>query len=460
MEAVYMKNDFLEKLNNNRINEINAITKSCSEFRIYCGDKDGKYGIWLDTSSAIILLDPLLLYGSIFKEYEELYLSYYDEGKCKSDTRYKLHIYREKYAYTWVFCTLDTIQFGKRTYRQDTYTDKIRKVIAELYQKWSEGFQVHYEPFDVKLDALKMCAEQCKFDQIFPNFFSMTANEVTMEKFIFNPINSEEYEIGIGDRTYRTFITNWCNDTERIRHQFETLFYYGTPAIIELIFDDLPTTITLDRRRILDHTEKIGEGTSYKYKDFIYVKIEANGFANKPTLIGYCEFKQTVRTLYEGLLQMTIHQKEEMDESPTLTSYNKYKSPLIESLFSDRPIDHSDSCIHSRETVVEKILIMDPDVDCFMRDTDGLVYSYDELDELCGETVIIPGLRKWEEEIESIVIKSECGESYTKDWKEYHERGLELARKVREVLPKKYDLWYMAPYEDKSGTISKPILII
>ena len=103
---------------------------------------------------------------------------------------------------------------------------------------------------------------------------------------------------------------------------------------------------------------------------------------------------------------------------------------------------------------------MDPDVDCFMRDTDGLVYSYDELDELCGETVIIPGLRKWEEEIESIVIKSECGESYTKDWKEYHERGLELARKVREVLPKKYDLWYMAPYEDKSGTISKPILII
>jgi hypothetical protein len=262
MEAVYMKNDFLEKLNNNRINEINAITKSCSEFRIYCGEKDGKYGIWLDTSSAIILLDPLLLYGSIFKEYEELYLSYYDEGKCKSDTRYKLHIYREKYAYTWVFCTLDTIQSGKRTYRQDTYTDKIRKVITELYQKWSEGFHVHYEPFDVKLDALKMCAEQCKFDQIFPNFFSMTANEVTMEKFIFNPINSEEYEIGIGDRTYRTFITNWCNDTERIRHQFETLFYYGTPAIIELIFDDLPTTITLDRRRILDHTEKIGEGTS------------------------------------------------------------------------------------------------------------------------------------------------------------------------------------------------------
>ena len=38
-----MKNDFLEKLNNNRINEINAITKSCSEFRIYCDEKDGKY---------------------------------------------------------------------------------------------------------------------------------------------------------------------------------------------------------------------------------------------------------------------------------------------------------------------------------------------------------------------------------------------------------------------------------
>ena len=460
METVYMKNDYLQKINNDRINEINAITKSCSEFRIYCGEKDGKYGIWLDTSSAIILLDPLLLYGSIFKEYEELFLTYYEDSKCKSDTRYKLHIYRENYAYTWVFCTLDTVLCGKRTYRQDTYTDKIRKVIAELYEKWAEGFQVHYDPFDVNLESLKMCAEQCKFDQIFPTFFTRKADEITMEKFIFNPIDSEEYEIGIGDRTYRTFITDWCNSKEQIRHQLETIFYYGTPAVIELIFDDLPTIITLDRRRILDKAEAVEEGTGFKYKDFLYVKIEANGFANKPTLIGYCDFKQAVRTLYEGLLQMAMHHLKSMHDPSDLIPYNKYKSPLIESLLVDIPVERGKSIIHSRETVIEKIFIMDPDVDCFMRDTEGLVYAHDDMNELCGYDVTIPGLREWEDEIQPIIIKSECGETYSKDWKEYHERGLELARKVREVLPKNYDLWYQAPFEDKTEVIRKPILIV
>lgn len=42
-----MKNDLLEKINNNIINEINAFSKLCSEFNIYCAEKDGKYGIWL-----------------------------------------------------------------------------------------------------------------------------------------------------------------------------------------------------------------------------------------------------------------------------------------------------------------------------------------------------------------------------------------------------------------------------
>lgn len=454
-----MKNDYIKKMNDNIINEINAITKSCSEFKIYCDQKDGKYGIWLDTNSDLILLDPLLIYGSIFKEYEELFLTYYQDGECKSDSRYKLHIYRETYAYTWLLCSLDTIQYGKRTYRQDSYVEKIKNAVSELYVKWSEGNQVHYEYNDVTLDALKMCAEQFHYEHIFPSFFTRRADELTIERFVFNPIDSEEYEIGIGDRTYKTFLSGWCNDAELIRHQFETIFYYGHPAVIELNFDDLPTTITLDKKRVLDKTETNKEGTGFKYKDFIYVKIEANGFANMPTLVGYCDFKETIKTLYEGLLQMTIHQREHNDEAPTLISYNKYKSPLIESLISDKAIEYGRRCIHSRETIVEKILIMDPDVDCFMRDTDGLVYSYDELDELCGRTVIIPGLRKWEEEIEPIVIKSECGEQYSKDWKEYHERGLALARKVREALPQKYDLWYMAPFEDKSDIISKPMLI-
>ena len=39
-------------------------------------------------------------------------------------------------------------------------------------------------------------------------------------------------------------------------------------------------------------------------------------------------------------------------------------------------------------------------------------------------------------------------------------RGLEYAKQLRKVLPSEYDLWYEAPFEDKSGTIKKPLLII
>ena len=59
-----------------------------------------------------------------------------------------------------------------------------------------------------------------------------------------------------------------------------------------------------------------------------------------------------------------------------------------------------------------------------------------------------------------IIIKSETGESYEKDWQDYHRRGLELAKQLREMLSPDFDLWYQAPYEDKSGIIPKPILII
>ena len=67
---------------------------------------------------------------------------------------------------------------------------------------------------------------------------------------------------------------------------------------------------------------------------------------------------------------------------------------------------------------------------------------------------------KWAYEIEAIVIASETGEPYEKDWDDYHRRGLELAKKLREVLPITTDLWYEAPFEDKSGTIPHRMLIL
>ena len=77
-----------------------------------------------------------------------------------------------------------------------------------------------------------------------------------------------------------------------------------------------------------------------------------------------------------------------------------------------------------------------------------------------GNPIVMPELYEWQKEIEPIIVASETGEKYEKDWADYHRRGLEIAHKVRKVLSPEFDLWYEAPFEDKSGTIPRKLLVL
>lgn len=76
-----------------------------------------------------------------------------------------------------------------------------------------------------------------------------------------------------------------------------------------------------------------------------------------------------------------------------------------------------------------------------------------------GNPIVMSELYEWLQEIEPIVVASETGDPYEKDWADYHRRGLEIAHTLRKVLSPDFDLWYEAPLEDKSGTISSRMLI-
>lgn len=77
-----------------------------------------------------------------------------------------------------------------------------------------------------------------------------------------------------------------------------------------------------------------------------------------------------------------------------------------------------------------------------------------------GERIKMPELAKWWMEILPIILDSETGKPYSKDWDDYHRRGLKLMKDLRAQLADDIDLWYCAPFEDKSGTIPRKILII
>ena len=99
------------------------------------------------------------------------------------------------------------------------------------------------------------------------------------------------------------------------------------------------------------------------------------------------------------------------------------------------------------------------DIPPFSIAPDGKIDNEDICDQ-DGKPIVLPELYEWQQEIEPIVIASECGEPYEKDWVDYHQRGLEIAYKLRKLLSSDFDLWYKAPFEDKSGTISGEIHIL
>jgi hypothetical protein len=228
-------------------------------------------------------------------------------------------------------------------------------------------------------------------------------------------------------------------------------------------FDGSETILKLKQVSVLDQTDESGDGVGFKYQDYIRVEIKSNSFADMPTVVGYCDVAETLSTLYTGFLRMSLmHPKKPepyVSDTGRLVAYNIYKSPIIERVLdTERNRDYSTYGI--RQVYVEDVLTITPDYDVFISHLDGSMEGYEELEDLCGSPVQIDGLEEWCREMAPVVIEAAVGKTYPMDWGDFHRRGIEFAKQLRKMLPKKYDLWYDAPFEDKSGFIKRPMLII
>ena len=176
-----------------------------------------------------------------------------------------------------------------------------------------------------------------------------------------------------------------------------------------------------------------------------------------------CEYKATIKTLYEGLLSFALRQPAKF----RMDMYNRLKSPLIERFIKNNAV-YDNNKPSKRQHHIRHILWINPDYDSLGIDlATGMDVSTDKLGEFDsdfrnkeGEKIVMPELAKWQQEICPIVIASETSTPYVKDWKEYHKRGIELVHKLRELLSDDCDIWYSAPFEDKSGTIKNKILVL
>lgn len=281
------------------------------------------------------------------------------------------------------------------------------------------------------------------------------------------------YTLRIGNRKISSYISDWSNDMDHIRYQLES-YCYCRNAQIELNFEDAPTIINLQHYCTLASTKSIGSGIAYNYDDFVKVDIHPNSFVKGTAITGFCNERETVRELYEGLLnvgRLGYEFNENGLDNPwnydAIVFYNHIKSPIIEQYISEIKKDRNS--IVERQRIIHHVFTICPDYSYVLGKKTGqsvpvsvmsddviTLYKDDSEEELCSVT--LPGVYEWLSEYNrhSDGVESTMGNMDVENW---HKRGLILAKELKKKLPSDIDVWYGYPFEDVEHRYSRPILI-
>lgn len=469
-ELLYAKNDYLERENERILANIKDVMRTCVPLNIYCGMEHDVWGIWLEVDEVKYLVNPILLVNSLFEN--EIYYLLETYPKTNDDS-ISVEIHKESFCYSWRFYSGVSKDALPIYINFQEYVAKIKTCVETLYEVLSAGKPAAYDVFNTRLDfgieELRIAVEQMSISAVMPNYYSVKTSEVKEEHFVFE--TEKHYTIGIGNRKYSTWLTQWDNRYDSIRYQLESIVH-NMEATINLMFDMSELVLKIKCISVVDEINKTKDGCGYTYKKYALVEIQPNQFIYGSILKGYCNLEQTLKTLYEGLLTLALaHPVEPKNdyynhEPSQIEAYNMFKSPLIERYITG--MEGSWTKAELRQVRVKRILTMEPDYDEVIFDSEGNPPielegddgNIEELYDKEGNPFRIEGLKEWQEEIEPIVIEGAVGRTIESfDWKSYHERGLALAQKLRAKLSSDFDLWYRAPIEDNSGIIPKPILI-
>ena len=465
-KTIYAKNDYIERENKCIMADIESALSICAKLSIYCAIEDKVWGIWLTVDGVRYLVDPIVLIDSIFMDENYYLLEVYP---LKNDGKRTVDIHKDAYSYSWRFCSGILKDARPIYFHYVDYYTTIKGCLEKLYEAWCSGEPVAYNKkyYDFDLNDIHVAVDQMSVEAVMPSYFQKMTSSIKEEVFKFENEGSERYVIGIGNREFKTFLTLWDNDYDRIRFQLESFVYNGE-ATINLTFDTLDTVVKIKHVSIIDEVNQSEEGCRYSYKDYAKVEIRPNEFVHGPIICGYCDMKQTISTFYEGLLRLALDQPciepAYYDGPCLLEAYNKFKSPVVERYILG--ISSSSNKAVLRQVHINVILFMCPNYDYVIIDSEGVSVDvdmengfFDEIYDKKGNPIKMPELVEWQKEITKVIIEGAMGRTISFDWEGYHKRGMELAQRLRNKLSSDFDLWYEAPVEDHSGIIAKPILV-
>lgn len=467
METTFALKGYLQRENERIKTDIQTVLNICSSLNIYCDVVHEVWGIWFEIDRTKYLVDPTSLINSLFEDDTYYLLELYP--KPKEEGCYAVEVHRLNYCYSWQLHGGLSKDPRPICFEFQEYASKIRRCVETLYAAMSAGKTTAYNRNDCSVENLKIAVDQMKISAVIPSYYRITTSMVEEESFVFQieeDKSNELYTIGIDNRKYTTWLTHWYNNYDIIRHELES-FIYHKEASIHLSFDMSELILKIRHVSVLDQIKEMGNGYGFDYKDYAVVEIHPNEFVHGTIIKGYCDLKQTIKTFYEGLLTLALAHGDVCsygNEPSQIEAYNMFKSPLIERNIAS--IDEYSLKADLRQVHVKRMLKIYPDYDEVIFDSEGKSVDIDgedgyidELYDKDGNPFMVEGLKGCQE-IVPVVLEGAVGRTVDSfNWKSYHERGLLLAQQLRTKLSDDFDLWYMAPVEDKSGIVNKPVFV-
>lgn len=442
--------------------------QNCSVFELsFCQHQD-YWGIFWKYEDYIFMVYPGEITASLLKDECLLRFNLPREPFC-------IEVRRHENYMEWVFQqdehTIKTLYFSI-----DEYAGKIKHALKSFYRQINNvRVRTRYEHW-IKEDV-RNCIRKLSVKGLYRHTHRPLAEQVRTEVFYFWP-SKEPYwanlRIGIGKKTFDTALDDGDCSYECIRHQLEN-FVFEQKTKIELgdgahTQDD---AIFIEEKCVLYNPDQDGRFRSYK--PLAFVSVESCVVADTPRVIqGYCDEKQVIQTLYEGLLRFALmhdlKKKEYEFQLLRLPLYNILKSPIIENFLDrlDEPIDseHIEDIPQIRQQNIRTILRIETDYDACLwylsEDRPPLSAKDDCFEGLLdkhGKPMVVEGISAWQNELEPFLMAQACEEKTDFDWASYHKRGIALAKQLRAKLPDDVDLWYRAPFEDPSGIIPHEFLV-
>lgn len=145
MKVLYEESDFRKIFNKSVENEIAESEKLCTPFPINCHQRDGVWGIWFQIEDDFLLVNPVDLVSSIFKDDDYDLLEFYIKDSEQQDDKisFSVNICCKDHAFHWKLSHSALAISGKRSFTFEEYLNKTKMAVDRLYQVWSENEPIH-----------------------------------------------------------------------------------------------------------------------------------------------------------------------------------------------------------------------------------------------------------------------------------------------------------------------------